>query len=900
VTIVAGTKLGRYEIRSKIGEGGMGEVYRAFDPKISRAVAVKVLSAEVAANKERVARFEQEAQAAGALNHPNILAIHDVDTHDDVLYVVTELLEGEELRDRLNQGAVSSRKAIDYGQQIVSGLTAAHEKGIVHRDLKPENLFITIDERIKILDFGIAKLAASSPSTNPDISEDATRKVLTNPGVVMGTVGYMSPEQVRGESADHRSDIFSFGAILHEMLTGRRAFKRQTMAETMTAILREEPEELSNSNPNVNPSLDRIVRRCLEKKPERRFQSTADLGFALEALSAPTSSSSGSNLTVAAHDAVVETKRRAALQLLPWIVAGACLIALIAALPFAIKYFRQPQTAPAFPASFLIAPPEKSNGFGQFAISPDGQNIVFVAQIEGKNQLWLRPLNSLSPHPLAGTEGVNGFPFWSRDGRAIVFQTIGKARRVDLVDGTVQTLWEQANDVRGFDGTCNGEGTILAFFGGSGIYRSSLTAEAGTVLPGYESTQDRILRWPKFLPDGRHFLFLASELGEDKSGVYVGSLDSKEQKRILTADSAAAFAPSPDGGRLLFVRDGALLAQPFDTTRLELTGDAVRISEHVRVNNNNRPFVSASDNGVLVYDPSTVNEYRALTWFDRDGKQIETVGQPGLILRFNLSPDQKNAAVTQLQEGGGGLNDLLVVDTARGASSRLSSGAINVTEAVWSPDGSRVAWSQRQGAVYQLKAKLASGAGQEEVLFQTDHVIAPTSWTPDGKFIFFNYLAKTSLDIWVLPLEGDRQPFVFFATPANDSFAVISPDGKFVAYRSGESDRDEIYVQTFPASAVKTAISIKGGVRPRWRRDGKELFYVASDGKLMSVEIKTDGGFNAGIPKPLFEVADIPAIGNSDYEVAPDGRRFLFISRVSRSEPGSLAVSLNWMANLKK
>src|SRR5215813_2440725 len=306
MTLAAGTKLGRYEIRSKIGAGGMGEVYRAFDPKIGREVAIKVLSAEFAANKERAARFEQEAQAAGGLNHPNILAIHDVDTRDNVLYVVSELLEGEELRDRLNQGPVPLRKAIDYAQQVVSGLCAAHEKGIVHRDLKPENLFITKDERVKILDFGIAKLTTPNPSTNPDISEDDTRRVLTNPGMVIGTVGYMSPEQVRGQNVDHRSDIFSFGAILYEMLSGRRAFRRETMAETMTAILKEEPPELTETNANMNPGLERIVHRCLEKQPERRFQSASDLGFAIESLS----TSSGSQRVPAALSREVESVSR--------------------------------------------------------------------------------------------------------------------------------------------------------------------------------------------------------------------------------------------------------------------------------------------------------------------------------------------------------------------------------------------------------------------------------------------------------------------------------------------------------------------------------------------------------------------------------------------------------------
>jgi Tol biopolymer transport system component len=900
-TISPKTALGQYAIVSKIGEGGMGEVWRARDPRLGRDVAIKILPADFSRHTDRLNRFEQEARATSALNHPNIVTVYDIGEHKGSPYIVSELLDGEELRDRLNHGSLSVRKAIDYAQQIANGLCAAHEKGIVHRDLKPENLFITKDERVKILDFGIAKLTSSPTSTNPDISEDATRKVLTNPGMVIGTVGYMSPEQVRGQTADHRSDIFSFGAILHEMITGRRAFRRETMAETMTAILKEEPEELSASNPNISPALERIVNRCLEKKPERRFQSTADLGFALEALSAPTSSASGGNLTIAAHDAVAETKRQAAFKLLPWIIAGACLLALIIALPFAIKYFRQPRTAPAPAASFLIGPPEKSTGFQQFAISPDGQNIAFVAQVEGKNQVWLRPLNSLSARPIAGTEGVGGFPFWSQDGRAIIFLAASKVRKVDLADGTVQSLWDHPADVRGFGGTSNREGTILIFHGGSGILRAAPGPAATTALPGYESTPDRVLRWPNFLPDGRHFLFLVNDLGEGKSGVYVGSLDSREQKLILATDSSATFAPSADGGRLLFVRDGALLAQPFDPTRLELSGEPIRISEHVRVNNNGRAFVSASDNGVLVYDPSIGSEFRALTWFDRSGKQIDTVGQPGFISRFSLSLNQKFATITRLQDKAGGLFDLLVVEIARGASSRLNSDSPNATEAVWSPDGSRVIWSERKGPVYQLKQKLASGAGQEEVLFQTDHIIAPTSWSPDGKFIFFTDIdPKTIYDIWVLPLEGDRKPSLFFASPSNDSNAALSPDGKFVAYQSGESGRDEIYVQTFPASADKWTISTNGGIRPRWRRDGHELFYVASDGKVMSVDIKTDGGLQAGIPKPLFDLADVRAVRGNDYDVSPDGQRFLFISRMSQSDPSSLTVSLNWMTGLKK
>src|SRR5437660_8586719 len=389
-----GTKLGRYEIRSKIGEGGMGEVYRALDPKMNREVAIKVLPAAYSADKDRLARFEQEAQTAGALNHPNILVIHHIDTHEGAPYIVSELLEGEELREHLNDGAIPQRRAIEYAQQIVAGLSAAHEKGVVHRDLKPENLFITRDDRVKILDFGIAKL--SEPGAVATGSEDATRKALTNPGAIMGTVGYMSPEQVRGHATDHRSDIFSFGAILHEMITGRRAFRRETMAETMTAILKEEPEELTESNPNVSPSLERIVRRCLEKKPERRFQSTADLSFALEALGQPTTSSFGRELVSAASVAVAETNRSAWRARLPWIAVAALTLALIALSALYLSNRSGPETRAA--RLTFTPPPELAFNDTQpdaAVISIDGQKIAFTAtSADGKKLLYVRDLDS--------------------------------------------------------------------------------------------------------------------------------------------------------------------------------------------------------------------------------------------------------------------------------------------------------------------------------------------------------------------------------------------------------------------------------------------------------------------------------------------------------------------------
>lgn len=898
-TISPNTTLGQYTIVSKIGEGGMGEVWRARDPKLGRDVAIKVLPASLSADKDRLARFEQEAQAAGALNHPNILSIFHIGTHDGAPFIVSELLEGEELRDRLDDGTIPLRKAIEYAQQIVSGLSAAHEKGIVHRDLKPENLFITKDDRIKILDFGIAKLSAAPASTNPDISEDATRKVLTNPGVVMGTVGYMSPEQVRSESVDHRSDIFSFGAILHEMLTGRRAFKRETMAETMTAILKEEPEELSVSLPNINPSLERIVRRCLEKKPERRFQSTHDLGFALDALSSP-SSASGAGMTMAATAAVAEVKASVWRARVPWLALTTVSLIAIAALFFAFKNARSVPELRA--VRFSIIHGQRTTGFGQFAVSPDGRNVVINSLNEGRGQLWLRPLDSLTSRALPNTEGTQGFPFWSPDSQSIAFAVGGKLKRFNLADGTVQSICDiPFGDRRGFGGTWSRNGTIL-FFVGTNIYRVPATSGEPRPIPGLNQlSPDSLTRWPEFLPDGNHFLYLVTTPKQSGAEIYVTSLDGKDTKRLVTAQSNAIYGTSPTGsGHLLFARDGALLSQPLDAKTLTLTGQPVRVADQVRINSNSRGFFSASDNGILMYDQFAEGEYRQLTWFDRAGKQLDTFGEKGTMNQLKLSPDQKRAAVVR-RDPATGVFDLFVIDVARGATTRLTSGPADVIDPIWSPDSNYLAWVSVSGQSYKLVRKLASGAGQEEVLLESNKSIAPTSWSPDGKFILYTETdPKTQGDIWVLPLEGDRKPFAFFQSPASDSLAVFSPDGHWVAYQSAESGPSEIYVQSFPASSDKVPVSNKGGFRPAWRGDGKELFYTTLEGKLMAIEIKAGSTFEPGVPKPLFDVAAARAIPTTPFDVSTDGQRFLFMSGQLDPNPSSLTVVLNWTADLKQ
>ena len=879
----------------------MGEVWHARDTRLGRDVAIKFLPANFAADVDRLDRFEQEARATSGLNHPNILTVFDIGNHNGSAFIVAELLEGEELRDCLNRGRIPLRKTIDYAQQIMNGLSAAHGKGIVHRDLKPENLFITNDERVKILDFGIAKLETPA-STNSDISEDATRKVLTDPGMVIGTVGYMSPEQVRGEKTDHRSDIFSFGAILHEMITGRRAFKRETHPETMAAILREEPEALSASNPNINPSLERIVNRCLDKKPDRRFQSTPDLAFALEALTAPTSGS-GSHMTMAATAAVAEVKASVWRARIPWIALAT--VSLLAALALFLA-FKNTRSGPEVrTVRFTMVHGQRTAGFGQMAVSPDGRNVVISSVVEGKSQLWIRPLDSLSARALPNTEGSAGFPFWSPDSRSIAFSIGGgsKLRRFDLADGTVQPICDiPFGDRRGFSGTWNRDGTIVFFSGGTGMYRVPATGGEPSPVPGLDqSSHQGIVRWPHFLPDGNHFLYLLTSPQQSNSEVFVTSLDGKDTKRLLTAQSNAIYATAPNGGGyLLFARNGALLAQPFDLGTLTLSDQPVRVADQVRVNTNNRGFFSASDTGTLVYDQFAEGDYRQLTWVDRARKQPESFSEKGAFIQVRLSPDKKSAAVSR-RDPATSVFDLFVIDVARGATTRLTSGPSDVISFAWSPDGKYVAWAasaRSQG--YKLMRKLASGSGQEEVLLESNKQILPTSWSPDGKFILYTEVdANTRGDIWVLPLEGDRNPSVFFRSPGNETLAVFSPDGHWVAFESSESGTQEIYVQNFP-SGGKTPVSNKGGRTPEWRGDGKELFYITPEGKMTAVEIKLGGTVEPAVPKELFDVVTAGALPTARYDVTADGQRFLILKGQVDPNPSSLTVVLNWTEDLNK
>ncbi len=913
MTLTNGTRLGPYEILAPVGAGGMGEVYRARDSRLNREVAIKVLPESFANDADRLSRFEQEARATSALNHPNILTVHDFGTHDGFPFIVAELLEGEDLRAQLNEGAITHRMAIDYAQQIASGLAAAHAKNIVHRDLKPENIFITTDGRLKILDFGLAKLRPQR--VEPAGSGVATQRAITDPGTVIGTVAYMSPEQVRGQVADYRCDIFSFGVMLYEMLSGRRAFTGDSAIEVMNAILKEEPEDLTETNAKISPALERIVRRCLEKKPERRFQSTSDLCFAIEALSMP----SGSRVDTAVLPLMTErasTNRLFGNARLAWTAAALLLVALAAAvISLAVVYLRQSWRPEARGTKLSLLPPEKTS-FGHVALSPDGKWLAFTGATGGKVQIWVRALDSLEANALAGTAGAT-YPFWSPDSRWIGFFADGRVKKIDASGGLAQPLYETPS-IAG--GSWSQDGVILIARGGPGSI-SRISAKGGEEAVQV-ATIDRArletnLLFPVFLPDGHHFLYTVRSGQKEIRGVYLGSLDDPRVKQRLLGDAtcaryvAVSGASEGDGaGWLIFGRDDALLAQPFDSRRLQLTGEPFPISQHVGHDPKNTDYVnfSVSDNGVLVFDPSVDRQRRQYLWVDRSGKPARSLDVAGSVGNPWLSPDEKRFVADRVDPQTN-TTDLWLCDVMGGNAARFTFDPGNDFSPVWSPDGRLIVWSSNREGFQNLYQKAASGAGQDTLLFKSDHPKFPSDWSQDGRFIIYHQAnPETKFDVWVLTFDGsggkpsdEPKPFPGLQTEASETAATLSPDERWLAYASDESSRFEVYVQSFPSGGGKRQVSIGGGHNPRWRRDGKELFYYSSDGKLMAVPVESGESFEAGAAVSLFEFrGGSSAISSAAYAVTGDGQRFLLNAIVESEAAAPLTVALNWTADLKR
>jgi Tol biopolymer transport system component/predicted Ser/Thr protein kinase len=896
MAIPSGKRLGPYEILSAIGAGGMGEVYRARDTRLDRIVALKILPAHLAERAELRERFEREARAVAGLNHPHICVLHDVGQQDGTDFLVMEYLEGETLAQRLTKGPLPIQQALQYAIEIADALDKAHRKGITHRDLKPGNIMLT-KSGTKLLDFGLAKLQQEVVPATPESQLPTMKSGITGAGTILGTLQYMAPEQVEGDAVDSRTDIFAFGAVVYEMATGKRAFEGKSQASLIAAILERDPPAMASLQPMTPAALDRVVRKCLAKEPEKRWQAASDVCDELKWIAESGSQSAAVAPMVTASKTPLRDAR------LGWIVATACFIA---ALIFGSFLYLRHAPEPPRAVRFSLFPPDKwilagtgavtTGASAPVAISPDGQRVAFVAaSAEGKTLLWVRSLDALTAQELAGTEGGTS-PFWSPDSLSLGFFASGKLKKIDVSGGSPITLCD-APDNRG--GTWNRDGMILfAPTNISALQKVSVSGgvpAAATVLGQGELGHIR----PSFLPDGRHFLYSTIAPRPGSGGpIYVGSLDSNERKLLLNATSANALYSQ---GNLLFLRETTLVAQPFDARRLALTGDASPIADQIRVSGSMQPYAyfSASENGALAYQMGAETASSQLLWFDRTGKQLGALGDPAAYTDLELSPDGKRVSVSIPDEGKG--RNLWIYDVARGLRTRFTFDPADQLTSIWSPDGGRIVFNSRRKGSLDLYQKAANGAGNEEVLLEDNLDKSPASWSPDGKSILYvSSGASRSNDLFVLPLTGDRKPVPFLQTQFSETEGRISPDGRWVAYVSNESSRNEIYVASFPGPGGKWQISSGGGNYPRWRRDGSEIFYLAPDNKLMAASVNSKGAsFEVSAVKPLFATR-IAFRGSYKYDVSPDGQKFLIDSAPEQATTSPLTIVLNWEAGVKK
>jgi eukaryotic-like serine/threonine-protein kinase len=894
VPFAAGSRLGPYQVIAPLGAGGMGEVYRARDTRLGREVAVKVLPAELSADSNRLRRFEQEARSASALNHPNIVTLHDIGFEGSVSYIAMELVDGKTLRELLLAGSLPIKKLLQIAPQVADGLAKAHEAGIVHRDLKPENVMVTGDGRVKILDFGLAKV--TQPDSDSGGSESLTVTRGTEPGIVMGTVGYMSPEQASGHAVDYRSDQFSFGSVLYEMATAKRAFEGKTKPEILAAIIRDEPEPIGSLNPRVPPPVRWIIERCLSKDSRQRYASTEDLARELATVRDHLSETS-----LSSEVALPETRRRLlrTRKLLGWTIAGALLLA------GAVLLSRRPAAAPANRIYASLLPPpglEFDTQSAPPAISPDGRSVVFRAG----DSLWIRSFADREWQKLPGTEN-GAWPFWSPDSQSIGFITADfKLKRV-RVGGTTSQMIVEAPGFRG--ASWNADDTIIFGKLNGPLQRVPAGGGEATALTKLDPARgEDDHRFPYFLPDGRRFLYLVRT---EKAGMNLasGSLDSKETKILGKASSTVAFAPP---GYLLSVRaDNALVAQPFDARTLALSGSPVSIAEDV-VFTGALPAAafSVSWNGVLVYQSGRWFYPLKCTWLDRSGRQLETFGPTGNGLAPALSPDGTKL-VSRIADAESSVYRLWLYEFDRGTNTRLTFDLQNDDCPVWSPDGGQVAFGRPIDGLTQIYVKSTDGSGPEKRLLTSEFIQIPVDWSPDGAFLLYVGSKPKQWDeekgeLWALPMTGERKPFPVaqnvFLTGRS---ATFSPDGHFVAYTSDESGRFELYVQAFPRATGRWQISKDSGSSPRWRRDGKELFYVSGKNALMSVETRADPTFVASTPRVLFQrkeydgymaarraKSQIPDVG---FDVNHDGTRFLEVVPDSEVPKPSVNVVFNWL-----
>jgi len=885
MALSAGTMLGPYSILTPLGKGGMGEVYRARDTRLDRTVAIKVLQASLADDPQLRERFDREARIVGALNHPHICTLFDVGRDGDIDFLVMEYLEGMTLEERLVAGALPLDEGLRLGIEIADALDKAHRAGIVHRDLKPGNVMLVggrgsaARPSAKLLDFGLAKSAGPAIANATLSMLPTTPPNLTSAGAILGTFRYMAPEQLEGHEADARTDLFAFGVVLFEMLTGQQAFASKTPAGVIGAIMRGDLPRVSAIVPSAPAALDRVVSKCLAKDPDARWQTARDLKDELRWIAEG-----------GATTAIVPPPTSSRLMYAGWIVAT---LAVLVAL--AVFVDSQRRDAPRDQQVLRV----QVNGGAMadpvsFALSPDGRQLVFVATADGVAKLWLRPLDAAEAHPLAGTEGAS-FPFWSPDSRAVGFFAEGKVKRLDLDGGRPRALAD-AGVARG--GAWNRDGDILFSFGLTGLRR--VKATGGPVTPATQLAQgEGNHRWPMFLPDGHHFLFFVSFSRPEVQGVYVGELESKQTRRLLAADTAALYAPP---GYLLFMRQGVLMSAPFDATGATLSGDPIQVATGVASDANLfRGAFTVSGTGLLAYRLGGSGK-RQIVLFDRAGAETRRLAAPDEqnLIAAELAPDGRRLGVFRTVDGNG---DIWLMDTSRGVPTRFTSEQATDDYPTWSPDATHLVFRSNRNGVSGLFARPSNGAGEERTLIANSGNAIPNDWSPDGREILFSRVTgNTGSDIWSLGATGTPSAVPVVQSPFDEDEAQFSPDGHWIAYRSNESGRPEVYVRPYPGPGNPLPVSTSGGEEPRWRRDGKELFYLSADRKLMAVPITRHSptALDIGSPAALFAARVISVgLGRQQYSVAADGQHF-WMNVVEDDARPSIEVVQNWTGAMKR
>jgi serine/threonine protein kinase/Tol biopolymer transport system component len=880
--LAPGTQLGPYEVSVQLGAGGMGEVYRARDTRLERTVAIKILPAQFSSDPVRKQRFEREAKTISKLNHPYICVLYDVGHQDGMDYLVMECVEGETLAKRLEKGPLQLDQVLKYGEQIADALDKAHRSGVVHRDLKPGNIMLT-PTGAKLLDFGLAKPVAPLASVATLTGAVTQSSPMTEQGAIVGTFQYMSPEQVEGKEVDGRSDIFSLGAVLYEMVTGKRAFEGKSQLSVASAILEKEPEPISVAKPMTPPALEHALQKCLAKLPDERWQSSSDLASELKWIG------EGGSQTGVARPVPAERRRW---ERAGWLLATALSVLLIGG----GAAWWQASNRRTHPMYFHTSVPFPAN---DLALSPDEHTLAIVAYSAQANNyvLWTHEVGGRQTSSLAGTQGAS-YPFWSPDGKFIGFFADGKLKKVGVYEGRVQVLCDAPN---GRGGAWNRDGVIVFTPGGlGGLFRVTSLGGSPVELTKPDPTAfESSHRWPVFLPDGKHFLYLAANFTGhlENNAIFLGSLDSQERRSLVSTSANAAYA---EPGYLVYLRDKTLVAQPFDGRHYVLSGEPHTLSDQVLyLPGVDKAVFSVSSAEVLVTQTGKGTSISQLTWFDRSGKPAGTVGMPGSHSNVRLSPDGRRVAADQTDPDERNI-DIWIHEPARGATTRLTFDPALDQTPVWSPDGKQILFASSRRVGFRLYLKNADGSGPEEEVADLGAglQVHAWDWSRDGK----NVLVRKGNELWYLswPQRVAKPLFQAKWTVRNAQF---SPDGRWMAYASNETGSMEIYVSPFPSVNGKWQVSSAGGQEPRWRQDGKELFYLSAEGKMMAAAVTAGTSFEAGSPVALFQTHPRQPVSASDvfsYDVSGDGQRFLILSKVDEANPAPLSVLLNWAAEMEK